>query len=798
MTSPTISLLLAVVCASPGPGTIDLSGASVVTRGEAASAVEKTAATVLIEEARKRTGIDWKPRADVPASGVVIVVTAKLDGRSIGIEPPVEVGKQAAGLKAEGFVLAVDASKTERPVVWVVGHDPRGALFGVGKLLRIMDMAKGSALLDARTRLATSPAYPIRGHQLGYRNRANSWDAWNVAQFDQYIRELALFGANCVENIPFEDSTPGVHMKLSRDEMNVKMSEICDRYDQDYWLWTPADFDLADSAKRAKALREHEALYKVCPRLDAVFFPGGDPGDNPAKLVLPFLEDVAVPLIKHHPKAKVWLSLQSFSRDDAEMVHKYLDDKQPDWFGGLVYGPGSPSLQPTRRRLNPKYPIRSYPDVTHNVRCQFPIPWWDPALAFTLGREAINPRPLQYQAIHNALAPYTAGFLSYSDGVHDDVNKVVWNLLAWAPETPVRQILIEYANVFFASNVAEAAADGILALEQNWVGALRDNGGVDGTLALWENLERKAPQLAGNWRWQMCLLRAVYDAYIRHRLLRETVQEEEALSKLADIPPGGTQVAIDAALAVLKQAETSPTRPDLRKRIDELSEALYQSIALQSSMTKYQASGAERGCFLDFVDYPLNNRWWLEDEFKAVGKLASDPEKRARLETLRTWEHPGPGSFYDNVGNPAKAAHVVVGDISNVGESLAHTPIPEILWWESGSSRKKPAWMCIMNWPSAMKYTGLDPDGDYLIRTTGLRECRLSIDGERIQPTVDGQEIGEFKEFPVPKKHLADREITLTFERPPEQHLNWRVQSRLSELWLIKKPDSRAQPKTRY
>jgi len=122
-----------------------------------------------------------------------------------------------------------------------------------------------------------------------------------------------------------------------------------------------------------------------------------------------------------------------------------------------------------------------------------------------------------------------------------------------------------------------------------------------------------------------------------------------------------------------------------------------------------------------------------------------------------------------------------------VGESLARTPIPEILWWESGSSRKKPAWMSVMNWPIAMRYNGLDPEGDYLIRTTGNRECRLSIDGERIEPTLDNPGVGEFKEFPVPKRPLADGEITLTFERPSEPHLNWRVRSRLSELWLIKK-----------
>ena len=94
-----------------------------------------------------------------------------------------------------------------------------------------------------------------------------------MRQFEQYIRELAIFGANCVENIPFQDDSPGPLMRVPRKEMNVRMSEICRRYDQDYWLWTPADFDLADAAKRAKALQEHEALYKACPRLDAHLHP---------------------------------------------------------------------------------------------------------------------------------------------------------------------------------------------------------------------------------------------------------------------------------------------------------------------------------------------------------------------------------------------------------------------------------------------------------------------------------------------------------------------------------------------
>jgi hypothetical protein len=451
-----------------------------------------------------------------------------------------------------------------------------------------------------------------------------------------------------------------------------------------------------------------------------------------------------------------------------------------------VCGPSSPSIPGTRKRLDPRYPIRSYPDITHNVRAQYPIAWWDSALAFTLGREAINPRPVQYAEIHNAFAPYTVGFLSYSDGVHDDVNKVVWNELAWDPETPARDILIEYARFFFAPDVAETAADGILALERNWIGSLRDNGGVDATLALWAGLEKQAPRLEGNWRWQMCVLRAVYDAYTRHRLIYESALEEEANAQLAEAPTRGSHAAMAAAEAVLRRAQTEPVRPDLRKRIDELCEALFRSIALQTSMSRYKASGAERGCILDFVDHPLNSRWWLEDEFAAIRSLPSEPEKLARLGLLRTWEHPGAGSFYDDVGNIAKSPHVVVGDISTLALNTARTPIPEVLWWDEGASRKRPSWMDVMNWPIAMHYTGLDPSADYTVRMTGFGTCLLSIDGERVRPTIDGKGIGEFKEFVVPKHLVKDGVLRLTFERPVES-VNWRYQSRLSELWLLKR-----------
>jgi len=47
--------------------------------------------------------------------------------------------------------------------------------------------------------------------------------------------------------------------------------------------------------------------------------------------------------------------------------------------------------------------------------------------------------------------------------------------VAWSPDIDVRDILVEYCQFFFGYDVAQQAADGILALEQNWIGSLIHN-----------------------------------------------------------------------------------------------------------------------------------------------------------------------------------------------------------------------------------------------------------------------------------------------------------------------------------
>ncbi len=764
--------LLSLFSTAHAAAPVDLANATVVVRSGKLPNAEKTAARVLTEEVTRRTGLVWPVVTKAPKSGAVIEISGKGDPKDTALKP-------------EGFRVSVDNSDAARSVVRIQGADARGALFGVGWLLRQMDWGTGKAKVASDLAIVTSPAEPLRGHQLGYRTTANSWDAWNVAQFEQYIRDLVIFGNNAIETIPFQDDTSPV-MPIPRRDMDLAISKICDDYGIEFWIWAPADFDLKDTAKRDAALDQWEDYFRNFVRLDGVFFPGGDPGDNPPELVMPFLEDVSKRLAKHKPHAGIWISLQGFDKAAVDGFYEYVDKNQPKWMTGAVWGPQSPPAIETRQRLPKQYKLRLYPDVTHNIICQFPVPWMDPAWALTLGREPVNPRPQMHAYLHNFFAPQSDGFLTYSDGIHDDVNKTIWSAMGWDPKQDVRDVLVEYARWFFRPDLADRAADGLLAFETNLNGPLAQNGGVEGNYDLWTGLDAQAPELRNNWRWRMYRFRAEYDAYTQRRLLRETKLEREVNAVLNTADRIGADAAMTQAMEVYRRVETDPTEPALRAVIEQDAADLFKLIGYQTSVEKYHAKNPERGAILDWVDRPLNNRWWLEDEFPRVAAMATEQEKVARLKTIATWEDPGPGGFYDDVGNVAKSPHVLRGGWLNEDPEMTKTPLPGYATWKGLKSTWRLSWMTNIDWPT-MVYEGLDTKGTYIVRLTGMNEALLRINGERVQPTVYSRELGQFKEFPVPPESLKNGKITLTFDMPDEEHLNWRQRSNLNEVWVIKK-----------
>ncbi|MGO8901018.1 MAG: hypothetical protein ACLQU5_22085, partial [Isosphaeraceae bacterium] len=252
---------------------LDLTRAVVVTPGEL-TGPERKAVELLVEDVTRRSGIRWKMLSrwpDVP--GPVVAVGSSAAARAFTGPFAEFFGAGTRPRPAEGYRIRTE---DQGPAVLVAGNDARGVLFGVGRLLRELRTTAGRVLIPAGFQLETAPKYPLRGHQLGYRPKTNSYDAWDLPRWERYIRDLAIFGTNAVELIPprSDDDAESPHFPRPPLEMMVGMSRLLDDYGLDVWIWYPAmDKDYSDPATVTAALQEWEDVFRKLPRLDAVFVP---------------------------------------------------------------------------------------------------------------------------------------------------------------------------------------------------------------------------------------------------------------------------------------------------------------------------------------------------------------------------------------------------------------------------------------------------------------------------------------------------------------------------------------------
>jgi len=773
------------------------------------SGPERKAVTMLLEEVEKRTRFRWPVMDSWPASNATTIAVGNRDALESFAGPrAAELRTIARRSGAEGYQLAV-RSRQGSSVVYIIGNDARGVLFGVGRLLRELRMQRDSLTVADDLEISTAPKYPLRGHQLGYRPKTHSYDAWDLPTWEQYYRDLAVFGCNAVELIPprSDDDADSPHFPRPPMQMMIGMSRLADDYGLDVWIWYPAlDKDYSDAATVESALKDWGDVFSRLPRIDAVFVPGGDPGHTQPKHLMALLEKQTANLRRHHPKAQMWVSPQGFTQAWLAEFLEILRRDQPAWLSGIVHGPQVRVSPKQLRELIPaKYPIRLYPDITHSRQCQYPVPQWDVAFSVTAGREGINPRPTDHAIIARHTLPDSIGFLTYSEGCNDDVNKIIWSVLGWNPEVDVKEILREYSRYFINPEWEEKFADGLLALEKNWRGPLENNESVDETLKQFQALEKAAsPADLKNWRFQQALFRAYYDAYVWRRLEYETDLENLAVQALRAATNTGAEPAITAAENVLNFATTGrvTATEDWRTRLFQLAEALFQSISMQLSVEKYKAISVDRGAMLDTLDRPLNNRPWLEERFAHIRKLGSEAERLKALDEIVNWTNPGPGGFYDDLGNVAAQPRLLPGVGFTGDPDCFQTPRinfadGRLLDAPAGATGqvRRVSWKdhaeALYDSPLEMLYPELDRNARYRLRVVyagdnSQKRIRLEAnDTLEIHPLREKLEPIQPLEFVLPAAATSSGRLKLTWRAEPGLGGNGRA-CQVAEVWLIK------------
>lgn len=640
---------------------IDCTQATIVLPASA-TAHEAEAMRMFVEEAARRTSVHWLRAEQLPTKGAGCVIVAGTRAELARILPaPLEHALAPAQPDPEAFSVRT-ARLGSRPIIVVAGSGERGVLFGLGALLRKFLFYPGRATLDTPLQLAETPEKPLRSHQLGYRFKNNTYDAWTLAQFEQQIRDLAIFGANTVQLIAphSDDAESSPLFPAPALDTLLGISRILDRYGLNCDIYYPElEPDYSRAADVDRELARFDALFRQIPRVDALWIPGGDPGHTPPALLFPLIAREVELLHRYHPHARVYVSAQGLDAEQYENFYR-LVAAHPAWLTGVFFGPQSrDSFETQRRRIPADIPMIFYPDIAHAMHAQFPVPQWDPVFALTEGREPIDPRPIDEAAIYRHFTPLNAGFVSYSEGVNDDVNKCLWSRWGWNSSIAPQEILEDYAHFFIGPEWTRPFADAVTHLELNWRGPLLSNAHVEPTLSELQRIEQSPHAPRANWRLEMALYRAYYDAFLQRRLRIETGQQQQAIETLRKAPMLGAEESIRRAESALAQ-EATDTTAELHRRVFALAGDLFHHIGLQLSVKLYGASNWERGANLDRIDLPLNDRVWLNQQFAQIRTLPADRQAAALLDLADRDRAPS-GGFYDDLGNPQREPHLVRG-----------------------------------------------------------------------------------------------------------------------------------------
>lgn len=546
----------------------------------------------------------------------------------------------------EGFSLTTNGQGVE-----ICGASERGVLFGVGRLLREMTMDwersyatpfRCSCFCPADLDLLSYPDYPMRQHQIAYRPKTNSYDAFSPQQMRQEILDQALFGCNGIEVIPpgLDDAEQSPHFTVDWLEMLEVASAWCEALDLRVSIWFPAFQEEAEPQWRA--------VFSALRRLDSLFVPGGDPGGRPAEELFRIMErQVSFMKEQAFPRAEVWVSSQYGLGISIDLkLNRWVPrERLLEWFGqldtprvrgfltGVVYGPWSAMPLPEFVGHVPEgYPVRNYPDLCHIASCEFQVDGWDPVFATTHLREGINPRPRAYARIIAEQAPLTCGCGCYSEGVNDDVNKHIWSMLHWGPDQrgplqnpdQVLQACLQHFARFLCEQPrnADRLSSLIFRLEQHWSRPLDEEllTEVAETRRLFGQLEEEQnPFLQRNWHWNLLLFRAEYDAFLCARYSQEKALVEQALEALSARQLQKAREILDQPYQSLPAARAHEQDHSLSYRdgvmfawgrLQRLAALLFEQIGYQSSLG-YGGQHRQRGAFFDMAWIPLHDlQYW--------------------------------------------------------------------------------------------------------------------------------------------------------------------------------------------
>jgi len=558
---------------------------------------------------------------------------------------------------------------------------------------------------------------------------------------------------------------------------------------------------------REAILRSREEYFARLPHLDILFVPSADDGGCWCDDCVPWSETY-LSLVReqwriareYHPNVQVMLSNQALTHDENLVLCERLRGMQDtSWIAGVAFAPGSNevfrharlteewsrfdrpgfgeevvSLKTFRRSLPASIDLYLYPDITHSLRCQYPIWEIEPIVGHAYHRDPIFFRPEYYARMYALTGPFADGSFPYSEGMYDNLNQIIWLELGNDPHKPMHEIVLDYWRWYVGDAAAPFAAAATDALENAWCEDFFNTTEIDraarNTFEVFQHLPRSREH--GNWRVNLLRLRVLTDEWLRERVDQATgfearvvarLTEPDAVADAAHLKRGLTH-AIEIAHGGTAEMGTEPHDPEIPRIVEQI-----------------RADGLDVPAVERIGQIVGNLRWIVRRLSDAIASGDDDVMRLARLDIVE-YER---GAIYVDCGHPRRDP---IGNKRLNGRTFIkldvtdHDARPSQLYFAMTYGEDEPL---------SYRLTGLDPKRSYCVRVTYylppyLRrwchsgEQRLEASGSELHgPMPLPSVLPEHHEFVLPAQAYAAGETVLRFVPTGKSQA-----AMVSEIWV--------------
>lgn len=429
--------------------------------------------------------------------------------------------------------------------ITITGTDEAGVLYGVGKFLRTARYDK-KGFTPGTWRGSDAPKGTMRGMYFAT-HFGNFYEAAPIEEVQRYIEELALWGVNHLvitfPNWQFTSFYDEEAQKLlTRFRKILGAAKLCGmkvgiiglpnqgfKYTRADFLNTPVPdqlgrrghfgVNLDPSNKYANKLLKENWAYLMDQfkdvGLDMVIFwpydeggcgcdqcwPWGAKGFPETAKELTTLIKERFPDIKivlstwmyDTPYAAEWEGLTQFLRKDNHWVDYIMADSHEDF-----------PTYPLEKGVPGSLPLLNFPEISMWGQG----PW---------GGYGANPLVNRFQRLWHQTNSKVSGGFPYSEGIYEDLNKIICTQFYWDGNRQASNIVKEYIAYEYSPDVVNELSEVMEILEANHHRRSIKPSAARAFQLVKQAESKLTPQVLKSWRWRILYLRALIDYEMQQR-----------------------------------------------------------------------------------------------------------------------------------------------------------------------------------------------------------------------------------------------------------------------------------------